>query len=186
MDRRALAVTFAATYIALVVTANLMTTHLGLLRVAPWLDWRVTAGTYAAGLVIAVRNPLQEVAGRRWVLACIVTGAVLSFALGTGRIALASAATFLVAESLDMTVYTWLRRHGWRRAAVAGIVVGAVADTLLFLSLAGFGLAWPIVAGQLLVKAAYAAALGLPIVGAVIRRGQPAAVPGQRVQPEGA
>lgn len=170
----------ALTYIALVVTANIMTTHLGLLPAGFGL--KVTAGTFAAGLVIAVRNPLQETAGKRWVLACIVAGAVLSLALGTGRIALASGVTFLVAESLDMTVYTWLRRHGWKRAVVAGITVGAVADTLLFLWLAGFGLAWPLIAGQLLVKAVYATAFGLPMVKAVLRH----ALPSERLQPEGA
>lgn len=170
----------AAIYIGLVVTANLMTTHLGLLPAGFGL--MVTAGTFAAGLVIAVRNPLQETSGRRWVLACILVGAVLSLVLGTGRIGLASGVTFLVAELLDMTVYMWLRRHGWKRAVVAGIAVGAVADTLLFLALAGFGLPWPIVAGQLLVKAVYACVLGLPMVKVVLGR----AVPGERIVTEGA
>lgn len=170
----------AAVYIGLVVTANLMTTHLGLLPAGFGL--MVTAGTFAAGLVIAVRNPLQETGGRRWVVACILAGAILSLVLGTGRIGLASGATFLVAELLDMTVYTWLRQHGWKRAVVAGITVGAVVDTLLFLTLAGFGLAWPIVAGQLLVKAVYACVLGLPLVKVVLGR----VVPSERVVAEGA
>lgn len=169
---------FAALYISLVVVANVMTTHLGLL--AAGFGLMVTAGTFAAGLVIAVRNPLQETGGRLWVVGCIVVGAAISLLLGTGRIGLASGVTFLVAELLDMTVYTWLRRHGWKRAVVAGITTGAVADTLLFLSLAGFGLAWPIVAGQLLVKAVYACVLGLPLVKVVLGR----AVPVQRVQSE--
>jgi len=170
----------AAVYIALVVTANVMTSHLGLMSAGFGL--KVTAGTFAAGLVIAVRNPLQESAGKRWVLACIVVGAVLSFVLGTGRIAIASGATFLLAETLDMTVYTWLRQHGWKRAVVAGIAVGAVADTLLFLSLAGLGLHWPLIAGQLLVKALYATVVGVPMVKAVLGR----AVPRQRVVTKGA
>lgn len=170
----------AAIYIALCVTVNVMTTHLGLLPAGFGLS--VTAGTFAAGLVIAVRNPLQEVGGRRWVLACIVIGAALSWFLGSGRIAIASGATFLIAETLDMTVYTWLRCHGWKRAVVAGVTVGAVADTLLFLTLAGFGLGWPLVAGQLLVKAVYAVVLGIPMVGMVIRR----ALPRERLVAEGA
>lgn len=180
MSRRVLAVAMAVVYVGLVVTANVMTSHLGLLPAGFGL--MVTAGTFAAGLTIAVRNPLQEVAGRRWVLAAILIGAILSFALGAGRIAIASGIAFLVAETLDMTVYTWLRRHGWKRAVVAGITVGAVADTLLFLTLARFGLAWPVVAGQLLVKAVYAMVLGVPMVKAVLGR----AVPRQRIQPEGA
>jgi uncharacterized PurR-regulated membrane protein YhhQ (DUF165 family) len=179
MDKPRLTLTLAATYIGLVVTANVMTSHLGLLPAGFGL--MVTAGTFAAGLTIAVRNPLQEVAGRRWVFAAILVGAVLSYLLGAGRIAIASGVTFLVAETLDMTVYTWLRKHGWKRAVVAGITVGAVVDTVLFLALAGFGLSWPVVAGQLLVKAVYAGVLGFPMVKAVLR-----AVPRQPVEPESA
>lgn len=168
MKRPALSLSLLAVYVGLVVAANIMTSRLGLLPAGFGL--MVTAGTFAAGLTLAVRNPLQEAAGKRWVVVAIVIGAALSFWLGAGRIAIASGVTFAVAETVDMTVYTWLRRHGWKRAVLAGIIVGAVADTLLFLSLAGFPLTPHTVGGQLLVKAVYAAALGLPMVRAVLSR----------------
>lgn len=177
---RFLAILLASCYVALVVVANVMTAHLGLLPAGFGL--LVTAGTFCAGLTIAVRNPLQEVAGLRWVMAAIVLGALLSWLLGTGRIAIASGLTFLVGEAIDMTVYTALRRRGWARAGLGGIAVGAIADTMLFLWLAGFPLTWHTIAGQLLVKAVYASVLGLPMVKAVLG----CAVPRQRVQPEGA
>lgn len=173
MSRRSwLSIGLIAAYIGAVVLANVLTTKLGLVPAGFGLV--VTAGTYCAGLVLVVRNAVQEAAGRWWVIACIVAGAALSFFLGSGRIAIASGITFFIAEALDMTVYTWLRRKGWRRAVIAGTWTGAVLDTLLFLSLAGFPLTATSVGGQILVKAGYMALLALPLVkvvrGAVSRQ----------------
>ena len=169
----------AAIYLAGIVAANVITSRVGLTPVG--FSLMATAGTWGAGAVIAIRNTLQDFAGRRWVLACIVIGAALSYVLGSGRIAVASGITFLVAETLDTTVYTWLRQHGWRRAVLAGTWTGAVVDTLVFLWLAGFGLAWPIVAGQLLVKAVWVTGTYL-----LIREVATRAVSRQRVQSESA
>lgn len=75
------------------------------------------------------------------VLLWIVVGAVLSFLLSDPFIALASGVAFLVSEALDLLVYTPLREKGYMRAALASNVVGAVADTFLFLWIAGFPIA---------------------------------------------
>lgn len=61
LKQRILAASLLAIYVGLVVTANVMTSHLGLLPAGFGL--MVTAGTFAAGLTIAVRNPLEEAAG---------------------------------------------------------------------------------------------------------------------------
>lgn len=176
---RITATLLSITYITAVIASNLVTTHFGLIPAGFGL--LVTAGTYFAGLVIILRNAIQEAGGRRLVLACIVAGAALSYGMGAGQIAIASGITFLVAETLDMTVYTWLRRHGWKRAVVAGTITGAVLDTLMFLSLAGFPLTAQSIGGQVLVKAGYMLLLAFPLV-KVVRD----AVSRQRLVAEGA
>jgi queuosine precursor transporter len=164
-----------AVYIGSIAAANWLTTRYGLVSVAPGLY--ATAGTFAVGGVIMTRDFLQDAIGRAGVLLAIVAGAGLSYAISSHRIALASGLTFLLAESLEFAVYTPLRRrYGWGGRKWAGTVglanfTGALADTVLFLALAGFPLTWPVVAGQMVGKAYVTAAVVL--CGVVIRRAVP-------------
>lgn len=153
-------------YVATVFAANWATSGLGLVPAGFGLT--VTAGTYAAGLALGVRDALQDAAGVRWVVAGILGGAALS-AVVSPALAVASGAAFLLSESLDLAVYTPLRRRGFRRAVVASNVVGAVVDTLVFLYLAGFPVTAQSVGGQLVVKAVWVTASFL-LVAEVIRR----------------
>lgn len=164
---RILAPVVALVLLGSVLLANLLTSHYGL--VAAGFGLLVPAGTYAAGLALGLRDALHHVGGVRWVLAAIAGGIALSALLGDGRIALASAVAFGVAELLDLLVYVPLRRRGWRRAVAGSNAVGALVDTLLFLTLAGFPLTWQAVGGQLLVKAVWMTLLALA-VGEVIAR----------------
>ena len=144
--------TFAVlAYLGSIVLANWLTATYGLVPVGFGLV--ATAGTYAAGFAFVARDAVQDTAGRAWVFAALAVGAVLSWWLSTPALAVASAVAFGLSELADMAVYTPLRRRGYVRAAVASNVVGSVVDTLLFLWLAGFGLAPLIVAGQLVGKA---------------------------------
>lgn len=140
----------AGTFLATILAANYATTHYGLIPVG--LGLAATAGTYLAGLTFVLRDSLQDTAGKRAAVAVIVLGAVLSFAIADPFIALASAVAFLCAELADLGVYTPLRRRGYVRAALASNVVGALVDTLLFLWIAGFGIAGAVVAGQMVGK----------------------------------
>lgn len=153
-----------------VAAANYATSYLGL--VGAGFGLMVTAGTYAAGLALGLRDALHEAGGIRWVLVAIAAGAVLSLLLGDGRIALASAAAFLLAELLDLAVYAPLRKRAWRSAVIASNAVGAVVDTFVFLAIAGFPLTAGLVGGQLLVKAVWVTA-GFLLVAEVIRRAVP-------------
>lgn len=157
----------AIALIASVVVANLLTSHYGL--VPAGFGLMVTAGTYAAGISLGLRDAVQQTGGMRWVLGSIVAGIAISALFGDGRIALASAVAFGIAELADLGVYTPLRRRNWRAAVAASNAVGAIADTLLFLSIAGFGLTAQAVFGQLLVKAVWMTLLAL-VVGEVISR----------------
>lgn len=157
----------AAALIGSVVLANVVTSRFGLIPAGFGL--MVPAGTYAAGLALGLRDALHQLGGVRWVLGAIAAGVGVSALVGDGRIALASAVAFGLAELVDLLVYLPLRRRGWRRAVVASNVVGALVDSALFLVVAGFPLTWEAVAGQVLVKAVWLTLLGLA-VGEVVTR----------------
>jgi uncharacterized PurR-regulated membrane protein YhhQ (DUF165 family) len=157
----------AAALVGCVLAANWLASTFGQIPVGFGLV--AVAGTWTAGLALALRDLLQESGGVRWVLATIAAGCVLSYLLADGRIAVASAVAFGAAELADLAVYTPLRARRWRTAVIASNAVGAVVDTLLFLSIAGFGLTWSGVGGQLLVKAVWVTATFLALAEGVRR-----------------
>jgi len=168
MTRRgALALT---TYVAAIVAANWLTTHYGFVPMGFGLT--ATAGTYAAGAALLFRDVVQDACGWRWVIAGILTGAVLT-AVTSPALAVASTVAFLLAELLDMAVYTPLRDGGWALAALLSGIAGAVVDTYAFLALAGFPITQQTVSGQLVGKALWATAVPVLVIVLVrqVRRG---------------
>jgi uncharacterized PurR-regulated membrane protein YhhQ (DUF165 family) len=165
--RRTLALT---AYILAITAANWLTTRYGI--VPTGFGLATTAGTYAAGAALLLRDVVQDVCGWRWVIAGIAAGAALT-ALTSPALAVASTVAFLLAEGLDTAVYTPLRERGWARAALASGIVGAVVDTYAFLALAGFPITGQTVGGQLVGKMLWATALPVFVVLVVrqVRRG---------------
>jgi uncharacterized PurR-regulated membrane protein YhhQ (DUF165 family) len=161
-------------FVATVVLANELTTEHGLVTAGFGLT--VTAGTYAAGLALGLRDALHELGGVWLVLLAILTGALTSWWVADGRIAVASGVAFGLAELLDLTVYSALRDKGWHVAVIVSNAVGALADTLLFLWIADFPITDEAVGGQMLVKAVWVTA-GFLIVAEVIRRCVTSATP---------
>lgn len=151
-------------YIAAIVAANWLTTRYGLIPVGFGLI--TTAGTYAAGAALLLRDAVQDTLGWRWVLAGIGAGAILTW-FTSPALAVASTVAFLLAELLDTAVYTPLRDRGWARAALLSGIAGAVADTYAFLALAGFPITAQTVGGQLVGKAFWATAVPVLLVVAV-------------------
>lgn len=131
------------------------------------------SGVYAAGLTFLARDLLQRTAGRRAALAAILVGALLSAALDP-RLALASGASFLLAELADFAVYTPLQRRAFLAAVLLSGTVGAALDSALFLTLAG--IPWNPAGPGLVLGKLWLQLLGLPILAAVRRR-LPAADP---------
>jgi queuosine precursor transporter len=129
-------IAITAAFLACILAANYVTTHLGMVPVGFGLI--ATAGTYFAGLTFVLRDSLQDLAGKRWTLSAIGAGAALSFLVSDPFIALASAVAFGLAELADLAVYTPLRKRGYVRAAIASNIVGALVDTIVFLWIAGF------------------------------------------------
>lgn len=135
-----------AAFIFVIVGANLLTQHFGLVT---WLGLTATAGTWVAGFAFVARDYLQDSAGKRWVVTAIILGAVVS-AWFSPQLALASGAAFLLSELADFAIYTPLRESGRTRAAIASNVVGSVVDTVLFLWIAGFPMSGAVT--QVLIK----------------------------------
>jgi hypothetical protein len=170
----------AAGFIASIVTANWLTTRYGFVPVG--LGLMATAGTFAAGLALGLRDVIHDALGRWAVLLVIVVGAAVSYLVSDPRIATASAAAVLVSELADLAVYEPLRGRAWAAAVLLSNTVGAFVDTVAFLALAGF-FTWNAVPGQMVGKVVWATLVPLGLLYAV-RSAR--AVPGNRLRPEGA
>lgn len=166
----------AASYVAAIVLANVLTERFGLVPVGFGLV--ATAGTYAAAFALVARNVTQDRIGRPRTLGLMALGVLISWWLASPALALASAVAFALSESADMGIYTPLRKRGRGRAVAVASTIGAVIDTCAFLLIAGFPVL-PALPGQLLVK------VGMALVAALILRGR-RAVHGESVNPTGA
>lgn len=159
MKRAALSV---ATYAASVVAANWLTSTYGLVPIGFGL--MVTAGTFAAGAALILRDWVDMAGGRRLVLLAIAIGVALSYALAAPAIAVASAVAFAASEAVDWAVFAPVRRRSLPGAVLLSSVVSAPVDTVLFLAIAGFPVTPAAVAGQFLVKTLMAALVALVLV----------------------
>ena len=138
-------VTAIAAMVAVVVSSNVAVQYpvnatIGSLDLADLLTWG--AFTYpAAFLVTDLTNRRFGVSvARRVILIGFLMAVVLSVALATPRIAVASASAFLIGQLLDVTVFDRLRRSGWWKAPFIGSLLGSATDTTVFFSLAFAGL----------------------------------------------
>ena len=154
-----------AGYIGTIVLANWMTSTFGLVPIGFGL--LVTAGTFAAGFALILRDAVQVTAGRIAALLAILVGCEVSYVISDPFIAVASAIAFLVSELVDMGLFTPLRRRSVALAVLVSSVVSAPIDTVLFLHIAGFGVTWQAVLGQFIVKTALA---GI-VAGVLVLRG---------------
>ena len=111
-----------------------------------WLTWGALTYPFAF-LVTDVTNRLQGPHAARTVVlwgfaagvACSLVGTQVEGAFGplvTARIAIASGAAFLAAQTLDLAVFDRLRHGAWWRAPLVSTVLGSALDTALFFTLA--------------------------------------------------
>lgn len=139
----------AVAYAATIPTANLAVEHFGPIPV--WFGPVLApSGVLFAGLALALRDAVRELLGKAAVLAVIAAGVVFSFALSAPALALASAASFALSETLDFAVYEKLRKRGMVLALAASNVAGLIADSVTFLLIAFGSLAF--LPGQILGK----------------------------------
>lgn len=143
----------AMAYAVAIAAANVLTTGLGL--VPSGFGLLVTAGTYTAGLALALRDTLHDHGGPYVVLVALAVGVVCSVYTADPRISFASGIAAAGGELIDLAVYRPLRRHSRPAAIAASGVAGAFVDSVGFLVLAGFPVTASAVGGQLLVKAVW-------------------------------
>ena len=120
-------------YISTIFGANWAIDRFGIVPVGFGL--MAPAGVYFVGLAFTFRDTTQRTLGRRWTVAAIVVGAMLS-AFVSPEFALASGVAFLFSEFADFAVYTPLAAKRWLTAVAASNVVGTIVDSILFLWLA--------------------------------------------------
>jgi len=94
------------------------------------------SGVLVIGLSLVLRDWLQELTDWRWSAVAVTFGAFISYLVADPFIALASAIAFLSSEMLDLAVYTPLRKSGRHIAVLLSGVIGAIADSMLFVYIA--------------------------------------------------
>lgn len=144
-------------YCGSIVLANWLILNVGMVRlpdgthlVPVGFGLMAPSGSFAAGATFVARDVVQRAAGRRWALAAIGAGTVMSV-LVSPRLALASGTAFIFSELADFAVYTPLQEKRFVLAVVLSGIVGSIVDSVIFLKLAGIplGAALP---GLLLAK----------------------------------
>lgn len=94
------------------------------------------SGVLLIGVALVLRDWLQELTNWKWSAVAIGVGAIVSWLVADPFIAVASAVAFFVAEMLDLSVYTPLRKSGRALAVFASGLVGSIVDSALFVYLA--------------------------------------------------
>jgi uncharacterized integral membrane protein (TIGR00697 family) len=127
---------------AIVVASNILVQFL----YGQWLTW----GAFTYPMAFLVTDLMNRIYGapaaRKVVLAGFVVGVACSLIgtqimgefgpLVTVRIVVGSGLAFLVAQLLDVAVFSALREGKWWRAPLASTLVGSTVDTILFFSIA--------------------------------------------------
>lgn len=131
-------------YLLTVPVANWLISNIGvqfepngphLIPVLPGL--MAPSGVLMVGLALALRDVVQNRLGLKWAAGAVIGGSLLSWLVASPFLAVASAAAFVVSESLDLAVYTPLKARGWTPAAIlASGLVGSVVDSVAFLLIA--------------------------------------------------
>ncbi len=116
-----------------------------------WHGVMAPSGVALAGLSLVLLDLVQEEVGVRWALAAVIAGAIIAAVVATPQLAVASACAFVVAEFVDLLIYTALRGRGFFVASLTSSIAGLLLDSLIFVWVA-FGSA-DLLLGQSLGKA---------------------------------
>lgn len=160
MKTAVLATLFAAT----VPLANWMIGNVGdcaghVCTIPVGFGLQAPSGVLIVGVALVLRDAIHERGGFPAVACAILLGALATLAVAPPALALASLAAFIAAETLDTAVYAVARKHGRAAAVIASGIIGAAADSAVFLWLAFGSLDY--LAGQTLGKLYASAAVAV-------------------------
>lgn len=129
----------------IVVASNILVQFL----FGQWLTWGAFTYPFAFLVTDVMNRVYGREAARRVVFAGFVVGLICSLIgtqiigefgpLVTIRIAIGSATAFLVAQLLDVSIFTLLRNGAWWRAPLVSTLIAGSIDTALFFSIAFSG-----------------------------------------------
>lgn len=94
------------------------------------------SGVLLVGLTLVLRDAIHETVGLRGVAAAVLLGALVTLAVAPPALAMASPAAFVAAEAVDTGAYAGARRWGRPAAVLLSGLIGAAADSAVFLWLA--------------------------------------------------
>ena len=137
---------FIALYLSAILFANLLVHWFGLVSFAGLV---FPAGAVMIGLTFSFRDLVQRQYGKWQCWIWMLIASVITY-LFNQQLAVASVSAFLVAETVDWAIYTWLP-GSFRKRLVMSNLLGTPLDSIVFVTLA-FGLNWQAIVGQTIVK----------------------------------
>ncbi len=152
LDTRALVVGALAMAIIVYVSNRLV-----VVPINDWLTWAAFTYPFAFLVTDLVNRRAGAKVAFKVVVVGFALGVVLSFMAGDPRIAIASGTAFLIAQSMDVAIFSKLRRRTWWVAPGLSSTLGSIVDTALFFSIAFVGTTVPwvqLALGDLVVKLA--------------------------------
>ncbi|MET0528939.1 MAG: queuosine precursor transporter [Microvirga sp.] len=108
-------------------------THLGL---GDYLTWGAFTYPFSFLVTDLSNRRFGPKGARRVVYVGFVLAVALSVVLATPRIAIASGAAFLLAQLLDIQIFSRLRNHAWWMPPFVSSVISSGLDTVIFFSFA--------------------------------------------------
>ena len=138
---RALLLAGVAAMAAVVVTSNILVqypvaAHIGGVNLADVLTWGAFTYPFAFLVTDVINRTFGPSQARLVALAGFCVAVVMSVALASPRIALASGTAFLLAQMFDVSMFDRLRHGTWWRAPLASSAAASVLDTAIFFTLA--------------------------------------------------
>jgi uncharacterized PurR-regulated membrane protein YhhQ (DUF165 family) len=136
LDRRDFLIALAAMTLV-VLSSNILVQHpVQHLGLGDYLTWGAFSYPFSFLVTDLSNRRFGPQGARRVVYAGFVLAVLLSMVLATPRIAVASGAAFLLAQLLDIGIFTRLRDRAWWLPPFASSVVSSALDTAIFFSVA--------------------------------------------------
>ena len=137
---------WALLYLLSILLGNAFVIWFGIVTIG-WLSF--PAGVFWIGLTFSLRDFVQRYWGDWatwiWMIAASIITCFLNW-----QVALASVSAFLVSEGVDWYAYRVLKKDFVWRVVISNLI-SCPLDSLIFVGLV-FGLLWPVIGGQALLK----------------------------------